>query len=194
LGTKENNSEVAYQYATIQVVGQDMPFVLDGIPVMKGMRCDEIVEELLKHATNMVNIDLVLMDREFENKAVKDVCDAYGVYYLNPSKMFRDEKMTAQRLARENISVHVETDAAADRRPPRKRLWIPRANVKSDEMLPDGGENVDLDSAAESRGVATYSQCRYRQTFWNRRLITTNSNRRVGSVAVVETIVFSERR
>ena len=157
LGTKENNSEVAYQYATIQVVGQDMPFVLDGIPVTKGMRRDEIVEELLKRATNMIDIDLVLMDREFENKAVKDVCDAYGVYYLTPSKMFRDEKKTAQRLARENISVHVETDAAADRRPPRKRLWIPRANVKSDEMLPDGGENVDLDSAAEDDSAAESS-------------------------------------
>src|SRR5699024_7076620 len=154
LGTKENNSEVAYQYATVQIVGQDMPFVLDGVPVTKGMKRDKIVEELLKHAIDMVEIDLLLMDREFENKAVKDVCDKYGVYYLNPSKMSRDEKKTAQRLAQENTAIHVETDAAAAGRPPRKRLWIPRANVNSDEMLPDGGENVDLDSAAEDDSAA----------------------------------------
>lgn len=28
---------------------------------------------------------------------------------------------------------------AADQRPPRKRVWVPRANVNSDEMLPNGG-------------------------------------------------------
>lgn len=139
LGTKEPNQEVAYQYATIQVVGNDMPVVLDSVLVVKGMARHEIVERLLQHATEMVDIDLVLMDREFENSAVKDICEKYGVYYLNPSKMHREEKFTAKRLAREDTTVHVESDAAAAGRPPRKRLWIPRANVNSNEMLPDGG-------------------------------------------------------
>lgn len=75
LGTKESNQEVAYQYATIQVVGDDIPVVLDSVPVVKGMARHEIVDELLEHATEMVDIELVLMDREFENSAVKDVCE-----------------------------------------------------------------------------------------------------------------------
>jgi hypothetical protein len=43
-------------------------------------------------------------------------------------------------------------------------------------------------------GVATYSQWRYRQTLWNKRLVTTNGSRRVASQVVVEIVVFSERR
>lgn len=150
LGMKESNQEVAYQYATIQIVGNDMPVVLDSVPVVKGMARHEIVEEMLQYSTEMVDIDLVLMDREFENSAVKDACEKYGVHYLNPSKMYRDEKLTAKRLAREDTTVHVESDAAPAGRAPRKRLWIPRANVNSDEMLPDGGiPEEDDDSGAD---------------------------------------------
>lgn len=148
LGTKESNQEVAYQYATIQVVGDDLPIVLDAVPVVKGMSRREIVKELLEHATEMVTIDLVLMDREFEHDAIKEVCETYGVHYLNLSRMFSDEKLTAKRLAREDIAMHVESDAAAGQ-PPRKRLWIPRVNVNSDELLPDGGI-PELDTQAEA--------------------------------------------
>jgi putative transposase len=75
IGTKENNREVAYQYATIQVVGNDLPIVLDSIPVTKGMPRAMIVHELLRYSTDMLQIDLVLMDREFDGEAVKDACD-----------------------------------------------------------------------------------------------------------------------
>jgi putative transposase len=153
LGTKEHNQEVAYQYATVQIVGHDIPFVLDGVPVIKGMPRAEIVDELLNHTTDMVNIDLLLMDREFGGDAIKDVCDEYGVYYLNRTRMFSAEKRTAQRLAREDTSVHVETDAAADG-PPRKRLWVPKADIENDEMLPDGGTEINTDSAAEDESAA----------------------------------------
>lgn len=59
------------------------------------MRRDEIVEELLEHATEMVDIELVLMVREFDTTAVKAVCETYGVHYLNPSRMHHAEKRTA---------------------------------------------------------------------------------------------------
>jgi len=147
IGTKEKNREVAYQYATIQIVGNDLPIVLDAVPVLKGMSRAEIVDELLAHASEMVHIDLVLMDREFQHDAIKDVCDRYGVHYLNPSKMNREEKLTAKQIAREETTIHVESDAAASDGPPRKRLWIPRANVKSDELLPDGGTDETLEES-----------------------------------------------
>jgi putative transposase len=143
IGTKEANSEVAYQYATIQVVGGDLPVVLDGIPVEKGMSRAEIVEELLAEATEMVDIDLVLMDREFDSSGVKDACEEYNVHYLNPSKMFREEKLAAKELSAEEIRVSREESSAADQRPPRKRLWLPKSTVKSDELVTDGGEESD---------------------------------------------------
>ena len=152
IGTKEKNNEVAYQYATIQLVGTDLPIVLDAVPVVKGMSREEIVVELLTHTTEMVNIDLVLMDREFQNDGVKAACERNDVHYLNPSRMQRAEKLTAKKLAREDTTIHVTSEAAAGQRPPRKRLWIPRANVRSDEMLPDGGppDEASPESEADS--------------------------------------------
>ena len=150
IGTKEENREVAYQYATIQLVGTDLPIVLDAVPVVKGMSRGEIVAELLSHTTEMVNIDLVLMDREFQHDEIKSVCENHGVHYLNPSRMQRDEKLTAKEIAREDTTIHVESEAAAGQRPPRKRLWIPRANVRSDEMLPDGGESDESSPESEA--------------------------------------------
>jgi len=150
IGTKEANSEVAYQYATIQVVGDDLPVVLDGIPVEKGMSRADIVEELLAEATEMVDIDLVLMDREFDSSGVKDACEKHDVHYLNPSKMFREEKLAAKQLTTEQLRVSREGSAAADPRPPRKRIWLPKSTVKSDELVTDGGEDAkplsDVDS------------------------------------------------
>ncbi|AJF27943.1 MULTISPECIES: hypothetical protein [Haloarcula] len=150
IGTKEDNREVAYQYATVQLVGNDLPIVLDAVPVVKGMARDEIVDKLLTHATEMVTIDLVLMDREFQHDAIKEVCEKHGVYYLNPSKMYREEKLTAKQVAREDTTIHIESVAAAGQRPPRKRLWVPRANVRSDEMLPDGGTTEETEDVSEA--------------------------------------------
>lgn len=140
IGTKEANSEVAYQYATIQVVGDDLPVVLDGIPVEKGMSRAEIVAELLAEATGMIDIDLVLMDREFDRSGVKDACEEYNVHYLNPSRMFREEKLAAKQLSAKELRVSRGESAAANQRPPRKRIWLPKSTVKSDELVTDGGE------------------------------------------------------
>jgi IS4 transposase len=138
--------------------------VLDGIPVVRGMERATIVKELLKHATEMVDIDLVLMDREFDGQGVKDVCEAYNVFYLNPSRMYGDEKRTAKELRLDEIAVEGDAAAAAAGRPPRKRVWVPRANVQSDELLPDGGtppdEIQDADAESASDPTATKAAIR----------------------------------
>lgn len=167
LGTKESNKEVAYQYATVQIVGDGTPVILDAIPVLKGMERATIVEELLKHATEMVEIELVLMDREFDSQGVKDICEAYDVSYLNPSRMHRDEKQTAKELRLDEIAVENDAAAAAAGRPPRRRIWVPRANVESDEMLPDGGIPLDgaedQDTDAESASDPTAAKAAVRK-------------------------------
>ncbi|WP_152420358.1 transposase [Halococcus thailandensis] len=47
IGTKEKNDEYAYHWATIQIVGEDLPLILDARPVRKGESRTEIVMELL---------------------------------------------------------------------------------------------------------------------------------------------------
>lgn len=55
-------------------------FRADAIPRVRGQSKDEIMNELLSHGTEMVDIDLVMMDREFDSEAVKDTCEEYGVH------------------------------------------------------------------------------------------------------------------
>lgn len=58
---------------------------------MRGQSKDEVVEKLLIHTIGMVNdldLDLVMMDREFASKPVKNTCEEYGVHYLNPTRIF----------------------------------------------------------------------------------------------------------
>ena len=63
IGTKEKSDEYAYQWATIQLVGNAVPLVLDARPIRKGDSRVEIVEDLLDSAQELVHVDEVLMDR-----------------------------------------------------------------------------------------------------------------------------------
>jgi len=67
IGTKEKTDEYAYQWATVQLVGNAVPIVLDARPVRKGETRLEIVEDLLDSAEDLVHVDNVLMDREFDS-------------------------------------------------------------------------------------------------------------------------------
>ena len=73
IGTKEKNDEYAYQWATVQLVGNAVPLVLDARPVRKGESRLEIVEDLLESAENLVHVDNVLMDREFDSQHVLEM-------------------------------------------------------------------------------------------------------------------------
>jgi putative transposase len=106
LGHRDGN--YYHQWASIQIVGYDIPLVLDAIPQKRGMAKDEIVDELLKHATKMVDdIELVMMDREFDSKPVKDTCEEHGVYYLNPKRKFTDENDTIEEMKRNDETVRI---------------------------------------------------------------------------------------
>lgn len=70
LGYKNGNQY--YQWAVLKIVGLDVPLVLDAIPRKRGQSKHEIVEKLLEHTAEMGNLDLVMMDREFDAKGVKD--------------------------------------------------------------------------------------------------------------------------
>ncbi len=83
IGTKDNSDEYAYQWATVQLVGNAVPIVLDARPVRKGETQLEIVEDLLDSAEELVHVDNVLMDRVFDHPcSVKFHCATNGRYRL----------------------------------------------------------------------------------------------------------------
>jgi hypothetical protein len=87
IGTKEKTDEYAYQWAIIQLVGNAVPLVFDARPVRKGESRKEIVEDLLDSAENLVHVDNVLMDREFDSQHVLEVISQRGLSYVVPKRM-----------------------------------------------------------------------------------------------------------
>lgn len=98
IGTKEESDEYAYQWATVQIVGNAVPLVLDARPVQRGETRKEIVEDLLNSAQELVHVDNVLMDREFDSQHILEMIDHRGLSYVVPKRMQTSEKAQAKRL------------------------------------------------------------------------------------------------
>ena len=98
IGTKEKTDEYAYQWATVQLVGNAVPIVLDARPVRKGESRLEIVKDLLDSAEELVLVDNVLMDREFDSQHVLEMLSQRGLSYVVPKRMQTSEKAQAKRL------------------------------------------------------------------------------------------------
>jgi putative transposase len=133
LGYKDGNEY--YQWAVLKIVGMDVPLVLDAIPRERGQSKDEIVEKLLEHTTEMVNLDLVMMDREFDSSPVKDTCEEYGVHYLNPTRIFErsDEAETIAWMYRNGKRFHVTEEESDVGTPTRKQIYLPQRPNSDDD-------------------------------------------------------------
>lgn len=173
--------DVYFQWASIQVVGLDIPLVLDALPVHRGLPRTEIVDRLLDTATDMVDIEAVLMDREFAHDGIKDVCERHDAVYLNIGIMRTSERATCTRLRRQGKLIHIEDDTPApdsqqlvqspltefedadprpsddDGKPARKRVYVPamKAAQTSDTLddETDGSENEGNDEPIDEDEV-----------------------------------------
>jgi putative transposase len=132
----------------------DVPLVLDAIPRKRGQSKDEIVEELLTHATEMIDIDLLMMDREFDSEGVKETCDEYDVHYLNPTRIFTDsdEAETIAWMYRNGKRFHVTEEASDDCTPTRKQLYLPKRSRADDDDEDDDLSDVWQEMCGEWMG------------------------------------------
>jgi putative transposase len=145
LGYKGGESH--FQWATIQVIGHDIPLVLDAIPVHRGFKRSDIVDELLGNALDLAGgIELVMMDREFDSDDIKDVCDDHGVYYLNPARKHASEKATCRRLHEAGRRVKVVTQEALSGGSDRKRMYLPATNYDlfATDETPEEEEEAEI--------------------------------------------------
>jgi IS4 transposase len=133
LGYKDGNEY--YQWAVLKIVGMDVPLVLDAIPRVRGQSKDEIVEDLLSQTTEMVDTDLVMMDREFDSKPVKKTCEEHDVHYLNPTRIFErsDEAETIAWMYRNGKRFHVTEEESDDDTPTRKQIYLPQHSNSADD-------------------------------------------------------------
>jgi IS4 transposase len=107
IGTKEKTDEYAYQWATVQLVGNAVPIVLDARPVRRGESRLEIVEDLLDSAEDLVHVDSVLMDREFDSQHVLEMLSQRGLTYVVPKRMHTSERAQAKRLLKSETDRYV---------------------------------------------------------------------------------------
>ncbi len=99
IGTKAKTDEYAYQRATVQLVGNAVPIVLNARPVRKGQTRLEIVEDLLDSAEDLVHVDNVLMDRKSDSQHVLEMIRQRGLSYVVPKRMQTSEKAQAKRFS-----------------------------------------------------------------------------------------------
>ena len=72
--------------------------MLDARPVRRGESRKEIVKDLLDSAENLVHVDNILMDREFDSQRVLEMVSQRGLSYVVPKRMQTSEKAQAKRL------------------------------------------------------------------------------------------------
>ncbi len=138
LGHRDGN--YYHQWASIQIVGHDIPLVLDALPKKRGMSKNEIVDELLEHATEMVDdFDLVMMDREFDSDPVRKTCEEHGVYFLNPKRKFTDENDTIEEMKQNDETVRVVEELSEDQ-PTWKNLFLPSTRKTPEDEERDNEE------------------------------------------------------
>lgn len=147
----EDHPEYYYQWATIQIVGHDIPLVLDALPVHRGLERREIVRELLETATQMVpKLELVMMDREFASDKIKTACEDEQVYYLNPGIKHTSVKATCSRLreAGRKVAVKREDTLFNDGR---AQVYIPATNEEVFEL--ERAEDLEEEEAGPEPSV-----------------------------------------
>jgi len=113
----------AFKFATLSIVGQNIPLVLAVEPVRESSAWDEnlpnqihrVVRRLVTRAEEHVPIETVLCDREFDAQRVYQTLSNLGVNYLIPKRINSTEQDVIKRMeangqavAVESASVHVE--------------------------------------------------------------------------------------
>jgi hypothetical protein len=98
ISTKDKTDEYADQWTTVQFVGTAVPNVLDARQLRRGESQKEIVKDLLDSAEDIVHVDTVLMDREFDSQHVLEMVSQRGLSSVVPKWMQTSEKAQAKRL------------------------------------------------------------------------------------------------
>ena len=133
-GTKDGEGR-SFKYATLSIIGQNIPLVLAVEPVRESSAWDEnppnqihrTVRRLVQRAKEHVPIETVLCDREFDSMRVFQTLSNLNVNYLIPKRASSPERDVLeqmdeddQEVAVESASVHVEAGSH-----PMRFLYVP---------------------------------------------------------------------
>jgi hypothetical protein len=133
-GTKDGEGR-AFKFATLSIIGRNIPLVLAVEPVRESSAWDEnppnqihrTVRRLVQRAKEHAPIETVLCDREFDSMRVFQTLSNLDVNYLIPKRITSSEREVIeqmeeddQEVAVESASVHVEAGSH-----PMRFLYVP---------------------------------------------------------------------
>lgn len=115
-GTKDQERR-AFKFATLSIIGQNIPLVLGVEPVRESSEWDQnppnkihrVVRRLVKRAQDHVPIETVLCDREFDSQRVFQTLSNLGVNYLIPKRINSTEREVIETMETDGEAVAVET-------------------------------------------------------------------------------------
>jgi hypothetical protein len=134
----KGEEERAFKFATLSIVGENIPLVLAVEPVRESSPWDRnppnqvhrVVRRLVTRAKQHVPVETVLCDREFDSKNVYQTLSNLGVNYLIPKRVTSTEREAietmdadGQNVALESASVHVESGSHS-----MQFLYVPSTN------------------------------------------------------------------
>lgn len=158
LGYKDEGPR--YQWAAVQIVDGGLPIVLDVIPVERGMKRYDIVDKLLSEAKDLIRIDEVQVDREFDNDDVREVINDHDMIHRMPAKKNTSIRGKCTELQRKGASAHIIEDGGLAG-PSWKTIFVPATNtevhepVEGDLDLPEDGDHDQgaEDASQRSKGI-----------------------------------------
>ena len=115
-GTKEDH-ERAFKFATLSIVGRNVPIILAIEPVQESSSWDEnpsnkihrVVRRLIRRAQKHVPIEIVLCDREFDSMQTFQTLSNLGVNYLIPKRISNQERDAINQMEEDRMDVAVQT-------------------------------------------------------------------------------------
>jgi len=115
-GTKDGDGR-GFKFATLSIVGWNIPIILAVEPVRESSAWDEnppnrihrVVRRLVRRAQELVPIEMVLCDAEFDAKLVYQTLSNLGVNYLVPKRSFNAERAAIKRMSEDGQDVAVES-------------------------------------------------------------------------------------
>lgn len=112
----EGEDERAFKFATLSVVGYNVPLILAVEPIRESSPWDEnpsnkihrVVRRLVQRASQHVRIGTVLCDREFDSKDVFQTLSNLDVNYLIPTRRGPTEEDVLERMTARGEEVAIE--------------------------------------------------------------------------------------
>lgn len=131
-----------YKFATLTLVGRNVPLVLAVEPVMESSPWDDnrpnqmhrLVRRLVRRAKQLVTVDTVVCDREFDSMGVFQTLSNLNVNYLIPKRTMQTEATVIEKMdaAGEDVAVEAARVNVEHGSHEMRFCYVPTASEESD--------------------------------------------------------------